>query len=137
MTKFKVGDKVRVLPGEGYDPSHVRVRHPLVEGAEYNVIGNCANSDNVKIDLDFFNVGDNHSIWEADRFELVIDPIIAAVRHLTSLGYTISEPTPKLTGKVHIIQKNDGHIFASFDPPIFGHQKTIAIVDWTEGDGLD
>jgi hypothetical protein len=66
------------------------------------------------------------------------DPTEQAVRLLTEAGYTVVPPPPKRSGKIYLHLR--GGIIFPYTEPLNSHGETfpppIAIVDWTEGDGL-
>lgn len=71
-----------------------------------------------------------------DFYELDLSPEEGAIEILKAAGYSIIPPKPLLTGKIHVIQR-EGFLRFTDDPSGWGEgYKTIAIVEWTEGDGL-
>lgn len=67
-----------------------------------------------------------------------------AIDLLKSLGYEVVEPKPKLSGKI-VIYSHFGHIHAytehswksyGYDEDTKG-RTVLAVLDWTEGDGLE
>lgn len=133
MTKFKVGDRVKVKDGyyRGYAP-----------GSEYNIprdsgVVNTCGEGYICVE---YGIGYVHKITPALNpacFELV-SPEEAAVKLLIEKGYIITPPPPEpLKGKLRVIITVIGNIVAyPLDQKIPSSAKELAIVDWTEGQGI-
>lgn len=121
MAKFKIGDRVR------------RIRSPHINGVMQigtEWVVNRISKHNQWI----YVVGCDEQL-NPDNFEL-INPNETAIKQLEALGYTIIPPKPKETGKIYILRGRSG-ITITDNPSAWSSElETIAIVDWTEGDGL-
>lgn len=134
MTKFKVGDKVRVIS--------------VCSGAVLKV------GDEVEVDFIsgslLYPKGNHRGAMFESRFELVEEthfPLYseeAAVKLLTERGYEVKAPPEPLRGKVYIYKYlPTGKVFAydeetwlTNDYDKCEDRVVIAIVDWTEGQGI-
>ena len=119
MGKFKVGDKVKRIANE-LDTMKIGEIHTV----SYVCSGN--------IELDGIS-----RVWFTENFELV-NLIADAVKLLQDNGYSVMEPKPKRSGKVYISAGvNGGAPYSSMSKMTDNEYfHTIAIVDWTEGEGL-
>jgi hypothetical protein len=81
----------------------------------------------------------------SNDYILLPTPLEAAKAFLEKEGYTITPPKPKLTGKVYLYShpvSGFSHSLTTEElagrDPTDGHSgtKLIAVLDWTEGDGL-
>lgn len=118
---FKIGDKIRCKKDRSIKRTVIDVR---------------SSDGYVK------NIGDGalSSQWcFPTQYELDTDPTTEAISLLTSLGYDVVPPKPKLSGKVYVHLRG-GNIFYYDKPLGYGSMEIfpapIAIVDWTEGDGI-
>lgn len=129
MTKFKVGDKIRIKN----EPYHKR-----------EVLWVSGDGILLKVkDLTGGRIFD-HSVV-ASQYELEPDTTSEAISLLTSLGYDITPPKPKLTGEIvvyrynldnivrHVTRENWNNNFTKSDKD---KRPILAILPWTEGDGV-
>lgn len=129
---FKIGDKI----------TRVKEPHPGTEmtvGSEWIVT--CVVSDR------WIRVDGYHQILDGSNFELVEEiyfPLYseeAAVKLLTERGYEVKAPPEPLKGKAYVYKcVSNEHIICLFHQWDEGEgigYELIAIVDWTEGQGLN
>lgn len=144
-TKFKVGDRVKVKEGcyTGY-----------TDGSRYNLprnVGEVIESGSGYVIIKYDSI--TSPPVNPNSFELVEThfPLYSeeeAISLLTERGYKIEAPPEPLKGKVVIYQGRNSIAFMEleqFKPVKFGPYierdanglpKVIAIVDWTEGQGI-
>lgn len=130
---FKVGDRVRVI-GSYYTNFPTGSPYNLPRGVG---IVRASGTGYLYIDYD----GKTSPAVFPSCVELV-DPKDEAIELLKAAGYTITPPPEPLKGKVyiyknaqgdvHAMSRNNGQMYRS----VAGECNLIAIVDWTEGDGL-
>jgi len=127
MGKFNIGDKVR------------RTRHSMVSEKKYGRMGvvyTIASERTVGMGY----LTECGIIACEANFELV-GPLEEAKATLEAAGYIISPPLPKLTDKIAIwrfkfSRRDDYHVTTLSKHIPMSDKELIAIVDWTEGDGL-
>lgn len=130
MTKFKIGDVVEITEnpnGMAGCVFTIRTNESTWDGIQSwsgPAIGRWTNSWR----------------WRETHLKL-FDPVADAKALLEKEGYTITPPRPKMTGKAVVWtfkeQVMGSPFISSFQNYMSGEDKVIlAIVDWTEGDGL-
>lgn len=123
--EFKAGDKVRRIK-----VNHYSGRLPI--GSEW-IVEHLINSISMRLE------GFNEDV-DIDKFEKVVNHEEEAIKVLTALGYGLTPPKPKLSGKVYVYRSTDGREQLSattksgYDSYYW---ELISIVDWTEGQGLE
>jgi hypothetical protein len=127
MPEFKIGDKVR---RKHYDHGSV-----LVGDVRYIIgfdgIGYTLNGDK----KGYTHNPQNLELAEETHFPLYSEE--AAVKLLKERGYNVAPPPEPLKGKAYVYRYVDtGHVFVKTDQRAGNDCDLIAIVDWTEGDGL-
>lgn len=136
MSKFQVGDKVKVLD-DSYQGYTVGSAYNISRDIELTVTG--AGRRWVSIN--------NGPDMNPDSFEL-INPEEQAIKMLVDAGYTITPPKPKLSGKAYIYHypdKKNGQVYI-YNDDLWKKYVTdgagvegkvlLAVVDWQEGQEL-
>lgn len=124
MTKFKIGDRVKCI--SCYQGHPVDSRYNLPRSS-----GTISESGNGYIIVDYD--GKLSPPVNPNCFS-IIDPAEEVISLLTSLGYTVKEPPAKRKGKGWVYSIGGSIIIYPYEQS--GSYKPIAIVDWTEGDGI-
>lgn len=133
MSEFKVGDKVRCKEGH-YTGYTLGSKYNLPR--ETGIVEECGEG--------YLYVKYNPLVSPAcnpNSFELVTTPIPLyseeqAVSFLKEKGYSVTPPPEPLKGQIRIMKSKDGTVFYAQSQQRFDTCKLIAIVDWTEGDGV-
>lgn len=129
MSKFKIGDKVKSIDSNGWRSATVGST-----GVVYDT-----DADGCWVVLD--NGGFRGYMFDK-RWELIPTPMPPyseeqAVAFLKEKGYTVEAPPEPLKGKLRVILTATGNIIGyPLDQNIHHHAKELAIIDWTEGQGL-
>lgn len=126
MPKFKAGERVTYRGGGNFT---------LVKGENYIVSFVDHHSGKIKLKNAYYPA----FFYPPDYFDPYVDPIDKAKALLEKEGYAITPPKPKLTGKIAVRRnKDDGTVaFVEQDESYLNtFWDTIAVVDWTEGQGL-
>ena len=129
MGKFKVGDKVEVT-------------NAYRSGSSDRPVGYIGIVTHTPAYSDAVTYLDGDEVFTASL--QLATSLEKAKEILEAAGYSIIPPKPKLTGKV-VVYTYDDEVYVVTEKE-FNHRnassgkhlrKVIAIVDWTEGDGLD
>lgn len=136
MTKFKIGDRVKVI-GDDY-----RFYTP---GSKYNLprtVGTVVECGGSYIQVDYDGVVSPPV--NPSSFELIVEkthlPLYSeeiAMSFLQEKGYTVTPPSPKLSGKLYVYKASSGGAYG-YPEKVSDilNWSLLAVVDWTEGDGL-
>jgi hypothetical protein len=128
MCEFKIGDTVIVVGEKRDDPAGNHLRLPGYIG---KVTGMSPYSSTTLL-------LDGQYVYRS-ALKLHVDPICEAKALLEKEGWSVSPPPPKKMGKLYILQQKDRNYppFATCDRSAWSDNfVTLAIVDWTEGQGL-
>lgn len=130
MPKFEIGDKIKVVG-------------PCILGGQTEAIGK---EFIIGTHEGLYDDEDSYS-FEGQSFRFKESWIVAALTNeekaqelLEQAGYTVLPPKPKLTGSFDIVRSSRNGVVAAYksEGREVRHKswELIAIVPWTEGDGL-
>lgn len=130
MPKFKVGDKVRRISGPW-------VGTRMQVGSEWIITEVNSFTDCIRVE--------GFDEWVCGRYFQLITPTPfplyseeQAVKLLTERGYEVKTPLEPLKGKMMIVKTRYGDIYGySVGTNLSDTAEVIAIVDWTEGQGVE
>lgn len=130
---FKIGDKVRIRD----NPSNRAYSEMWFDGKMDGFIIDQVSGETCRFKDHWFGIYKERLELEETHFPLYSEE--AAVKLLTERGYEVKAPPEPLNGKVYIYQDPDGCLYhrkEGWTDIQKGSCELLAIVDWTEGQGI-